>query len=176
MDGQRSGWITRVLGLPRMSLSQWIRGVNEQGVNFLRPSPRSGLPGQLSEKLFEKLEDHLVKSLRDFGWSRVGWDGPTLVVHLKKYFGMNLEVRQAEYWMHRLGCRMKRASYVYLQARSEDAKRFRQSSINSGALSETRQLSLRMRRALALILVWDGDGQSVVDLLRSLRPVSMESG
>ena len=127
LEGQRSGWITRVFGLSRMSLSRWIRGVNEQGVDFLRPRPRPGRPGQLSEELFHKLEDHLEKSPRDFGWSRVGWDAPTLVVHLKKYFGVNIRVRQAQYWMHRLGYRMKRASYLYLQARSEDAKRFHRS-------------------------------------------------
>ena len=127
LEGQRSGWITRVLGLTRMSLSRWIRGVNEQGVDFLRPRPRAGRPGQLSEELFEKLEDHLERSPRDFGWSRVGWDGPTLVVHLKKYFGINPKVRQAQYWMHRLGYRMKRATYVWLQASSEDARSFRRS-------------------------------------------------
>jgi len=127
LEGQRSGWITQVLGLTRMSLSRWIRGVNEQGVDFLRPRPRPGRPGQLSEELVEKLEDHLERSPRDFGWSRVGWDGPTLVVHLKKYFGISLKVRQAQYWIHRLGYRMKRASYSYLQARSEDAKRFHRS-------------------------------------------------
>ena len=127
LEGQRSGWITQVLGLNRMNLSRWIRGVNEQGVAFLQPKPRPGRPGQLTEELREKLEDHLEKSPRDFGWYRVGWDGPTLVAHLKKYFGVHLKVRQAQYWMHQLGYRMKRASYVYVQARSEDAKRFRRS-------------------------------------------------
>ena len=124
VEGQRPGWIAQVLGLTRMSLSRWICGVNNEGVGFLRPKPRSGRPGQLTQELVQKLEDHLERSPREFGWSRVGWDGPTLVVHLKKYFGVNLKVRQAQYWMHRLGYRMKRASYVYLQARSEDAKRF----------------------------------------------------
>ena len=52
------------------------------------------------------------------------WDGPTLVVHLKRRFGISLEVRQAQIWMHQLGYRMKRASHAYLQARSEDAHRF----------------------------------------------------
>ena len=127
LEGQRPGWITQVLGLTRMSLSRWIRGVNEEGVEFVRPKPRPGRPGQLTEELAQKLEDHLEKSPREFGWSRVGWDGPTLVVHLKKYFGVNLKVRQAQYWMHRLGYRMKRASYAYVQARSEDARRFRRS-------------------------------------------------
>jgi len=127
VEGQRSGWITQVLGLTRMSLTRWVRGVNREGIEFLRPKPRPGRPGQLTEELAHELEDHLERSPREFGWSRVGWDGPTLVVHLKKYFGINLKVRQAQKWMHRLGYRMKRASHVYLQARSEDARRFHRS-------------------------------------------------
>lgn len=127
LEGQRSGWITQVLGLTRMSLSRWVGGVNREGIEFLRPKPRPGRPGQLTEELAQQLQDHLETSPREFGWSRVGWDGPTLVVHLKKYFGINLKVRQAQKWMHRLGYRMKRAGYVYLQARSEDARRFHRS-------------------------------------------------
>jgi putative transposase len=124
LEGQRPGWIARVLGLTRMSLSRWVGGVNREGIEFVRPKPRPGRPGQLTERLAQKLVDHLERSPREFGWSRVGWDGPTLVVHLRKYFGINLKVRQAQNWMHRLGYRMKRAGYVYLQARAEDAKTF----------------------------------------------------
>lgn len=127
LEGQRPGWITQVLGLTRMSLSRWIGGVNEQGVEFLLPRPRPGRPAQLSEELARTLEDHLDRNPQEFGWSRAVWDGPMLAAHLKKYFGVNLKVRQAQYWMHRLGYRMKRASHVYLQARVEDAKRFRRS-------------------------------------------------
>jgi len=127
LEGQRPGWITQVLGLTRMSLCRWVGGVNREGIEFLRPKPRPGRPGQLTEEFAQELEAHLGRSPREFGWSRVGWDGPTLVVHLKRYFGINLKVRQAQNWMHRLGYGMKRASHVYLQARSEDARRFRRS-------------------------------------------------
>lgn len=127
LEGQRSGLIIEWLGLTRMSLSRWIRGVNENGMEFLLPKPRPGRPGQLSKEVAQQLEDHLEQSPQEFGWSRAHWDGPTLVVHLKKYFGVDLKVRQAQYWMHHLGYRMKRASYVYIQSRSEDAKRFRKS-------------------------------------------------
>jgi len=111
LEGQRTGWITAVLGLTRMTLIRWICGVNKEGVEFLQPKPRAGRRGQLAKELVQKLDNHLEKSPREFGWSGVGWDGPTLVVHLKKYFRVNLKVRQAQYWMHGLGYRMKRASY-----------------------------------------------------------------
>jgi hypothetical protein len=47
------------------------------------------------------------------------------VVHLKRRFGITLKVRQAQSWMHQLGYRLKRAGYCYLQAKSEEARRFR---------------------------------------------------
>ena len=52
------------------------------------------------------------------------WDGPTLVVHLKRQFGIALKVRQAQNWMHQLGYRLKGASHSYLQAKAAEARRF----------------------------------------------------
>ena len=84
----------------------------------------TGRPAALKGKVRHELEAHLERSPQEFGLNRVQWDGPTLVVHLKRRFGIALKVRQAQNWMHQLGYRMKRASHAYLQARSEDARRF----------------------------------------------------
>lgn len=124
LEGQRPSWIVNVLGLTRMSLNRWLHGVNEQGLEFLKPKPRPGRPTNLESKVQHALCEHLDKTPRDFGLNRAHWDGPTVVVHLKKYFGINLKVRQAQRWMHHLGYRMKRASYSYIQAKSEDARKF----------------------------------------------------
>lgn len=124
LEGQRPGWITEVLGLTRMSLSRWIHVVNKEGLEVLKPKPRSGRPTHLSPKLQKALQAHLEKSPQEFGLHRAQWDGPTLAVHLKRYFGISLKVRQAQRWMHQLGYRMKRASYSYLQARAGQAKKF----------------------------------------------------
>lgn len=127
VEGQRPGWIAEVLGLTRMSLCRWIHSVNEQGVQCLVPQPRPGRPAALRGKVQEELEAHLERSPQEFGLNRVRWDGPTLVAHLKRRFGISLKVRQAQIWMHQLGYRMKRASHAYLQARSGDARRFQRS-------------------------------------------------
>jgi len=123
-EGQRPGWIAEVLGLTRMSFSRWIHAVNEQGVDSLVPQPKPGRPAALTAKVRRELSAHLERSPQEFGLNRVQWDGPTLVVHLKRRFGIALKVRQAQGWMHQLGYRMKRASHAYLQARSQDTRRF----------------------------------------------------
>jgi transposase len=125
LEGQRPGWIAEVLGLTRQSLNLWMHKVNEQGLASLKPARRPGRPTRLTKKVRQELEAHLEQSPEEFGLNRANWDGPTLVVHLKKQFGIHLKVRQAQMWMHQLGYRMKRAGHTYMQARSEDARKFR---------------------------------------------------
>lgn len=124
LEGQRPGWISEVLGLTRMSLSRWIHTVNKEGLEALKPKPRSGRPNRLEPNVQEALEAHLEKSPREFGLNRAQWDGPTVAAHLKRHFGIALKVRQAQRWMHHLGYRLKRASYSYLQAKAKDARKF----------------------------------------------------
>ena len=128
LEGQRPGWVNALFGVNRMTTERWIRGVNQNGVQSLLPKPRPGRPTQLVPSLREQLQRQLEKSPQEFGLSRAAWDGPTLVVHLKRQFGIKLKVRQAQYWLHYLGYSLKRASYVYLQARATDARHFRQES------------------------------------------------
>lgn len=124
LEGQRPGWIAEVLGINRMNLNRWLRAVNKNGLEAVREKAKPGRPARLTKELAKKLESQLEKSPQDFGIPRSRWDGPTLAVHLKKQFGMKIKVRQAQNWLHQLGYRLKKASYVYLQAKAEDARKF----------------------------------------------------
>jgi transposase len=125
LEGQRPGWIIDVLGLTRQSLNQWMHGVNEQGLKALQLKPGRGRPTGLKEKIRKRLERDLEKSPLEFGLNRAHWDGPTLVVHLKRQLGITIKIRQAQRWMHQLGYTVKRGSYSYLQAGAKDAQKFR---------------------------------------------------
>lgn len=124
LEGQRPQWIVDVLGLTRMSLNRWMHGMNAEGLGSLIPKPRPGRPARLTPTLRHKLAQHLEQSPQVFGLPRVQWDGPTLVVHLKRHFEIGLKVRQAQMWMHQCGFGLKRASHAYLQGRAADAARF----------------------------------------------------
>jgi transposase len=124
LEGQRPRWIVDVLGVTRMSLNRWMHGVNVEGLGSLLPKPRPGRPARLTPAIRDRLARHLEQSPQVFGLPRVQWDGPTLVVHLKRKFGMGLKVRQAQMWMHQLGFRLTRASHAYLQGRTAEAARF----------------------------------------------------
>jgi len=125
LEGQRPGWTAGILGVTRQSLTLWIHKVNERGLEALKHEQRPGRPARLTAKVRAELERHLERPPFEFGLPRSRWDGPTFVMFLKRRFGIALKVRQAQYWMHQLGYRMKRAGYSYLQAHSSDAKRFR---------------------------------------------------
>src|SRR5512139_1934433 len=125
LEGQRPGWVADVLGLTRQSLNLWMHRVNDRGLKALAPMRQPGRPPRLTLKVQKQLEDHLEKTPLEFGLPRVRWDGPTLVVHLKRQFGITLKVRQAQSWMHQLGYRLKRAGYTYLQGKREEARGFR---------------------------------------------------
>jgi transposase len=125
LEGQPPGWICEVLGVTRMSLGRWIHGMNAEGIESLKPKAIPGRPSQLSRAVAKVLQKQLDQSPQLFGLNRARWDGPTLVRHLQRQFGITLKVRQAQQWMHQLGYRMKRASYSYLQAKSAEAEQFR---------------------------------------------------
>jgi len=124
LEGQRPGWISEVLGQTRMNVNRWTRAANKDGVEALVPKKQTGRPVRMTPKIVAQLELHLEESPQKFGLNRVRWDGPTLATHLQRQFGIKLKVRQAQYWMHQLGYRLKRASHAYLQARAEDARTF----------------------------------------------------
>ena len=125
LEGQHPGWVSALFGLSRTTLVNWIHNVNQEGTDALIPQTRPGRPTQLTSSVKKELKQQLEKSPQEFGISRAAWDGPTLVVHVKKEFGIKLKVRQAQYWLHYLGYSLKRAGYVYLQARAKDSRRFR---------------------------------------------------
>src|SRR4029450_8146066 len=96
-----------------------------RGFAGITTKPRPGRPTGLEAKMQKTIAAHLEKSPQDFGLNRAQWDGPTLVIHLKRHLGITLKVRQAQRWMHHLGYRLKRGGYIYLQAKAEEARKFR---------------------------------------------------
>jgi transposase len=124
VEGQRPAWICEVLSISRQSLNVWIHQVNTQGLEALKPKSRPGRPARLTGRIREQVESDLEKSPLEIGLNRIQWDGPTLARHLSQQFDIKLTVRQAQRWMHQLGYRLKRAGYSYLQASSEEARKF----------------------------------------------------
>ncbi len=125
--GHRPRTLTALFGISRTTLTAWVHRVNREGVQGLLERSRPGRPSQLTPRIRRQVDAHLAHSPVEYGWSRAQWDGPMLVQHLRKSFGVRIKVRQAQNWLHHLGYRLKRAGYSYVQARAEDARQFRES-------------------------------------------------
>lgn len=125
LDGYRPTFLARLFGLSRMTLTRWVHRLNRQGVVGVVEKPRRGRPTQLTARLRRQLLADLQGGPEQHGLPRAAWDGPTLAVHLRRRFGVHLKVRQAQNWLHRLGYRLTRAGYAYLQAKKEEAGKFR---------------------------------------------------
>jgi transposase len=125
LDGYRPTFLAELFGVSRMTLTRWVHRINRQGPSGLLEKPHPGRPTQLTPRLRRQLSGHLKQSPERYGLPRVVWDGPTLVAHLRQRFGIQLKVREAQNWLHRLGYGLKRATYAYLQAKTEDVKKFR---------------------------------------------------
>jgi transposase len=125
LDGYRPTFLAQLFGVSRMSLTRWVHRLNREGLAGLLEKPRPGRPTQLTAAVRQQLSEHLRQSPEQYGLARAVWDGPTLARHLQRRFGVQVKARQAQHWLHRLGYRLKRASYTYLQARAEDVVQFR---------------------------------------------------
>ena len=103
LDGYRPTFLAELFGVSRMTLTRWVHRINRQGPSGLLEKPHPGRPTQLTPRLRRQLSGHLKQSPERYGLPRVVWDGPTLVAHLRQRFGIQLKVREAQNWLHRLG-------------------------------------------------------------------------
>ena len=124
-EGYRPTFLAQLFGVSRMTLTRWVHRLNQEGVAGVREQPRPGRPTQLTSRIRRQLLSDLEHSPERCGLPRAVWDGPTLVGHLRRRLGVQLHVRQAQNWLHRLGYRLTRAGYVYLQAKAGEAEKFR---------------------------------------------------
>ena len=125
LDGNRPTFVARLFSIGRMSLTRWVHRLNRQGVAGVVEKSRPSRPTQLTSGLRPELLADLQCSPEQHGLPRAAWDGATLAVLLRRRYGVSLKIRQAQNLLHRLGYRLTRAGYPYLQAKAEDAEKFR---------------------------------------------------
>lgn len=125
-----SGWkptaVSRLFGLSRQAVVEWIRKANRQGLDSIYDLARSGRPTRLDRVAQDKLEKALTKSPEEFGLQRNRWDGTVVAGFLRKECHVELKPRQARNWLQRLGFVLKRPVYRYVQASNKGVARFRQ--------------------------------------------------
>ena len=83
------------------TISRWVRIVDEEGFEALRPKPRSGRPTRLSLEQ----EAHIANTIELDDPSEHGyyvWDGISLSDFIKKKYNVDLGVRQCQRLFHKM--------------------------------------------------------------------------
>jgi transposase len=125
LRGWKSTAISRLFGISRQAVVDWIRKANKRGLESVIDEPRPGRPSRMSAASQRKLADALTKSPEEFGLRRTRWDGVVVVEFLRKVCNVELRPRQARNWLKRLGFVLKQPVYRYIQATDEGVAEFR---------------------------------------------------
>lgn len=125
LEGWKSSQVARLFGVTRWSTVQWIQKVNSQGISGLEEGERSGRPSRINSKIQKELEQALQKSPKDYGLKRNHWDGIVVTEYLEQTQGVQIEVRQAQRWIRKLGFSLRQPVYQYVQATNEGVAKFR---------------------------------------------------
>jgi transposase len=125
LSGWKSTAISRLFGVSRQAVVDWIRKANTRGVNSVVDERRPGRPARMTATAQQKLTEALTKSPEEFGLKRTRWDGIVVVEFLRKVCDVELKPRQARNWLNRLGFVLKRPVDRYIQATEEGVAEFR---------------------------------------------------
>lgn len=90
------------------TISYWTKKVVEQGVESLKSGEHSGRKPRLSAEQLHQLDEDLQKSPTDFGYELSIWDGLVLSRHLLDHYDVNIQVRQCQRIMRKLGYTLQR--------------------------------------------------------------------
>lgn len=126
LSGWKSTTISRLFGISRQAVVDWIRKANSRGIESVVDQQRPGRPARMTATAQQKLAKALTKSPEEFGLKRTRWDGLVVVEFLRKVCDVELKPRQARNWLRRLGFVLRRPIYRYIQATDEGVAEFRQ--------------------------------------------------
>jgi transposase len=123
-----AGWkpqqVVELFGLSRMGLWKWVKAANRDGLKAWQSAPRPGRKPRLSAEQQKQLTLTLEQAPSKLGWARARWDGPLVVSYVRQVFGVDLKVRQAQRWLHKLGFVLLQPTYGYVQAKKRGVARF----------------------------------------------------
>lgn len=124
LSGWRSSQVAELFGLTRWTVVKWIQKANQKGIGAVMDAPRPGRPSQFEEGLRKALEGALSRSPKEFGISRVRWDGIVVAEYLRRLHGIKICVRHAQRWLHKMGYSLRQPIYRFAQASKEGVEEF----------------------------------------------------
>ena len=101
LSGTSASDVGRSAGVSKVTVTNWVKTVDEQGFDALRARKQTGRPSKLSPEQLQEIDAALSQDASEFGYKV--WDGPTLSTFILDKYGVTLSVRQCQRLFHELG-------------------------------------------------------------------------
>lgn len=121
LNGATASSLSHSCGETARTLSSWMKIVDEQGFEALRPKKQSGKPFRLTPFQKEEIKDVLLSPPDESGYAV--WDGPALSDYIAKRFQVTLGVRQCQRLFHELRFSLIRPQAFPSKDHEEDPRR-----------------------------------------------------
>lgn len=96
------------LDVTRGAINRWLQWFNAEGVDGLRPRPRSGRPPRLREAQCNELKELILAGPQAAGFSTGIWTGPMVRQVIEKKFGIRFHNHYVPVLLHKLGFSVQR--------------------------------------------------------------------
>lgn len=108
------------------TIANWIHSINDSGsISVLRDKQKPGRSPRLSDEQLLDLQNDILQRPSELGIDANLWDGKTLSHHIKRRFGITIEVRQCQRIFKTLHFSLKRGRTVVANGDRELKKAFK---------------------------------------------------
>ena len=101
LAGTSASQVGASAGFTKAAVTGWVKIVDEQGFEALRPQKRAGRPPKLTADQLKLIDAVLQDDPKNYGYKV--WDGPSLSAYIKEKFEVEIGVRQCQRLFHSLG-------------------------------------------------------------------------
>ena len=110
LSGTPASQVGASAGFTKAAVTGWVKTVDEQGFEALRPQKRLGRPTKLTEDQLKEIDVVIQTDPKEHGLKV--WDGPSLSSYIKSRYGVDIGIRQCQRLFHYLGySRIRPQSY-----------------------------------------------------------------
>ena len=121
LNGATAAELSEFCGESSRTLSAWVKAVDEEGFEALRPKKQPGRPHKLTKEQEEEIKDAILSDSSTYGYNV--WDGPSLSDFILTHYQVTLGVRQCQRLFHRLGFSQIRPQAFPSKDHEEDPNR-----------------------------------------------------
>ncbi len=101
LSGTPASQVGASAGYTKAAVTSWVKTVDEQGFEALRPRRRPGRPSKLTAEQLHEIDTVIQNDPKKYGLKV--WDGPSLASYIKSQYGIDIGVRQCQRLFHSLG-------------------------------------------------------------------------